>query len=84
MSDAEHLLENIYENVCDNGGYRDINIKDGEFTPEDIKRLQLEGYAENGQLKVSPEVLRWLFSMAKYCNQRFFEDSPDCDCVTTM
>ena len=82
MSDAEHLLENIYEHVNDEEWYN-FEIKHDEFSLDDIKRYHLEGYAKNGQLEVSPETLRWLFSMARYCDRRFKEDdSPDCDCVT--
>ena len=80
MSDAEHLLENIYEHVCEYEEYNNFDINDGEFTSEDIKRFHLEGFAKNGQLEVSDDVLRWLFSMAHYCSRRFKEDTPDCDC----
>lgn len=66
MSDAEHLVENIYFCVK-RGGWQKFSEP-----PTDEEIAPYLSYVKNGNEEISKETLRWLIGMAAY---RVYQES---------
>lgn len=62
MSDAEHLVENIY--FC----AKRAGCENFSDPPTDEELEPYLSYMKNGQEEISKETLKWLFEMAAYVN----------------